>query len=124
MPFSDATPYDPTKSGPSVKMRVRKPKSGGNLIVFTLNKAFIETHISDLQNGDLLKVQYGTGDAQGKIIIAKSPKGDVKANVGAKGAATITVHAWRGHMIEERKSTVCPIVMKNEGGAVIQDPFK
>lgn len=124
MPFNDAAPYDPKQGAPVIKMRVRKYKHGGNVVIFTLSKTFIQTYMPGLKKEDRLKVQYGTGDNNGQVIITKSPNGDISPNMNHKGSATLTVMAWRGHTTAVREQSECIIITQKDGGVVVKDPFK
>ena len=124
MSFTDAIAHDPTATGPVVKMKVRKSKLGASIISFSMSKAFIGAYLSGLTDGEKIKVQHGTGDDLGKILITRAKGGTIPVKLSPKGAGVINVTAWRGHTNSEHALTACHILMASGGGVVIKDPFK
>lgn len=122
MTFEIANPFGKGSTGPTVRMSIRKMKAGGASVKFSLNTSFVDAYLEGASAGDVFRVQYGTGDDKGKVMLVKHHKGNVPLRAFSKHSFTLTASAWRGITNASLKPTECAVLLARDGSVVLQMP--
>ena len=122
MPFEIAKPFDTTVKGPTCKMSIKKFKSGLTMVKFMMSKSFVEAHMPGASVGDTFRVQYGTGEEKGKVMLVKHINGDVPLLAFGKHSYTLSAAGWRGILNATLNPTPCSVLLARDGSVVLKMP--
>lgn len=122
MVFEIATPFDTKTKGPTAHMSIKKLKSGTTVVKFRMSKSFVEAYLEGVEAGEAFRVQYGTGEDKGKVMLVKHHKGNVILKLWGKHSLTLSTTAWRGIMNAELKPTECNVLLARDGSVVLKMP--
>ena len=104
-----------------VKIGFQQRKYGGkSTALIHFNKAFMEEYFPGVKAGDKFRVDYGTGDDKGKVIIAPNPDGKVVlVPYGKHQVLRLRVAAWGEYAKAKMPSRPAVVLMSIDTGGVV-----
>ncbi len=125
MAFVEATPAtakSKPQPGPQITANLRQTAGGMRVRVY-LNALAQEECFGASVSGQQLSVKIGTGDDEGRLLVALDPDGKFHARPFLRmGAVVIAIDGWANLPSEARPKASCRLAERVNKGAILELP--